>query len=201
MNDDNMNSQRSEDKYFLYVGNAYPHKNLSRLIRAVVLLNKNSDEKVVLKMSSARNVFIERLRDLITKLGATDYVELLGFIQDKDLPELYKKSVAYVFPSLSEGFGLPGLEAMEAGALVLASNIPVFREIYQNHVAYFDPEDVEAIEKTMEKALELTPESREKIIKEGQVFAKRYSWAKMAEETLRIYEEIGQSSDSLRSGK
>jgi glycosyltransferase involved in cell wall biosynthesis len=141
-------------------------------------------------MSSARNVFVDRLRASIEKLGAQDYVELLGFVPDKDLPNLYKQSIAFVFPSLSEGFGLPGLEAMEAGALVLASDIPVFREVYQNHVAYFDPLSVESIAKTMKKALELSSDEKEKIIRESQLFAKRYSWAKMAKETLKIYTEV-----------
>jgi glycosyltransferase involved in cell wall biosynthesis len=183
-------SQSPGDKYFLYVGNAYPHKNLNRLIEAIVLLNRKTDEKVLLKMSSARNVFVDRLRASIENLGARDYVELLGFVPDKDLPTLYKQSIAFIFPSLSEGFGLPGLEAMEAGALVLASDIPVFSEVYQNHVAYFDPLSVESIAKTMKKALELSSDEKEKIIRESQLFAKRYSWAKMAKETLKIYTEV-----------
>jgi glycosyltransferase involved in cell wall biosynthesis len=187
------------DRYFLYVGNAYPHKNLNRLIEAVVLLNKKVNEKVILKMSSARNVFIERLKESINKSGAEEFIQLLGFVPDEKLPDLYKNSVAFVFPSLSEGFGLPGLEAIEAGALVLASNIPVFREVYQNHTAYFDPNSVDSIEKTMEKALRLGADEREKIIREAQEFAKRYSWAKMAKETLTIYEEAG--GNSLRSGQ
>lgn len=191
------------NNYFLYVGNAYPHKNLNRLIEAVVLLNKDLEEAVVLKIASSRNVFIERLEKTVEKHNAKKYVNLLGFVPDSQLTALYKDSVAFVFPSLSEGFGLPGLEAMEAGALVLASNIPVFREVYQDHVAYFDPLSIESIKKTMEKAIELGKDERDRIIRESREFAKRYSWAKMARETLQIYEDTfkKEGSDSLRSGK
>lgn len=185
--------------YFLYIGNAYPHKNLARLIKAVVILNMGLKDKVILKMTNARSVFVERLKRLITELKAEEYVELLGYVADKDLPNLYKNSIAFVFPSLSEGFGLPGLEAMQAGALVLASDIPVFREVYKNNVAYFDPLSVESIAETMKKALDLAPDRKAEIIKNAKDFAKRYSWAKMAKETLKIYEEAGRNS--LRQGK
>lgn len=194
---------QSPGKYFLYVGNAYPHKNLNRLIEAVVLLNKKQKKSVVLKIASARNVFTERLKEVIKSHNAENHVELLGFVPDKELSSLYKNSVAFVFPSLSEGFGLPGLEAIESGALVLASSIPIFREIYQNNIAYFDPLSVESIEKTLEKALQLEANERENIILKAQEFAKRYSWATMAKETLEIYEEAfkKESGHSLRSGK
>lgn len=187
--------------YFLYVGNAYPHKNLDRLIEAVVALNGGSEQLVVLKIASSRNVFTERLEKVVKKYNAQRYVELLGFVPDKELPLLYKNSIAFVFPTLAEGFGIPGLEAIEAGTLVLASNIPVLKEVYQNYVAYFNPLSVESIKETMKKALDLPEDRRKKIIEKAKEFAKRYSWAKMAKETLKVYEEVGKSRNSLRPGK
>jgi glycosyltransferase involved in cell wall biosynthesis len=187
-----------KDPYYIYAGNAYPHKNLKRLIEATVLMNTNSEQKVVLAIASARNIFTQRLQKVVDKLNAKDVVRLLGFVPDEDLGGLFEKSVGFVFPSLSEGFGLPGLEAMSAGTLVLASDIPVFREVYKDNAIYFNPQDFSSIEKSMRNVFKLEADERTELVEKGKDFAKRYSWAKMAEETLKIYEE---SSDSLRQSK
>jgi glycosyltransferase involved in cell wall biosynthesis len=189
--------------YFIYAGNAYPHKNLIRLIQAMVLLNANRDKKIYLAIASARNVFVRRVERIIKESDAQGFVKILGFVADKDLGSLYKYSLGFVFPSLSEGFGLPGLEAMNAGTLLLASEVPVFKEIYGTHAVYFNPLDFTSIEKVMINVLEMKSEDRKKLIEEGQKFAKRYSWAKMAEETLEVYEKAikKESSDNIRPGK
>ena len=183
--------------YFIYVGNAYPHKNLSRLIQAIILLNKNRKVIIELKIVSSRNVFTQKLQSEIDGLNAGNFVTLLNEVADKELTDLYKNSLGFIFPSLSEGFGLPGIEAMRTGTLVLASDIPVFREIYQDSAIYFDPLDVNSIEKVMEKTLKMDGESREQKIIKARDFVKRYSWVKMAKETLVLYE----SCNSIRSGK
>jgi glycosyltransferase involved in cell wall biosynthesis len=175
------------NKYFLYVGNAYPHKNLKRLFEAMVALNENSNEKIVLKISSGKSAFTKRLEDLIKTLNAGEYIELLGFVPDEKLTEVYRNSVAFVFPSLSEGFGLPGIEAMEAGTLVLASDIPVFREIYKDAAIYFNSLDFTSIQKSMEMVLDMSDLDRKEKIAYSQKFVKRYSWEKMAKDTLRVY--------------
>lgn len=189
--------------YFIYTGNAYPHKNLKRLIQSVILLNLNREKKVKLLIASARNIFTSRLEKMIAETKAESLVKLLGFVPDSELGKLYRNSVGFVFPSLSEGFGLPGLEAMNSGTILLASEIPVFKEIYQEHAVYFNPLDFSSIEKVMKNVLEMDSSTRNKRIEEGQEFAKQYSWAKMAKETLKIYAETlkTKNSNSLRSGK
>jgi len=182
--------------YFIYTGNAYPHKNLERAIAAIVILNKENfiksktKEKVKLLIVTSRNVFAERLERTIKKLGATEYVELLGFVQDEKLRTLYENSVGFIYPSLVEGFGLPGLEAMNARTILVASDIPVFREIYGKHAIYFDPKDVISIKAALEKTLLLTKVEAAAMIKGNKEFIKRYSWEKMARETLSVYESI-----------
>src|SRR5260221_1844917 len=138
--------------YFLYVGSAYPHKNLERAIKAAV--NLKTDFYIV----SSRNVFTNRLEKLVKKLKAEKYVKLLGFVPDDELQKLYKNSVGFIYPSLSEGFGLPGLEAMKAGTVVLCSYTKVFLEIYLNNAIYFDPYDVKSIMAAMERVLTLEKE-------------------------------------------
>jgi len=182
--------------FFIYAGNAYPHKNLERLVEAILQLNQKRDEKVLLAIASARSVFTERLEKMIKKLGAGSYVRLLGFIPDADLGILYQYSLGFTFPSLSEGFGLPGLEAVSCGTLLLASDIPVFEEVYKTNAVYFNPYDFTSIEKTMQEVLEMDVVARREKIEKAKEFAKRYSWDKMARETLKVYE----GSTNLRQG-
>lgn len=183
--------------YFVYVGNAYPHKNLGKLIEAIKILNTKSNQKVFLAISSARNIFTQRIERTVRSAGAEDFVKLLGFIPDEKLGALYKNSVGFVFPSLSEGFGLPGLEAMASGTLLLASDIKVFKEIYGSNALYFDPKNPSSIAAAMKTAMSMKAPDRAVRISNSIRFVNKYSWVKMANETLEAYEE---SSHSLRSG-
>jgi len=178
---------KESNLYFLYVGNAYPHKNLKRLIEAMVSLNKKVKENIQLYIISSRSVFTVRLEKLVKKLKAEEYIKLLGFVPDEKLKILYKKSLAFVSPSISEGFGLPGLEAMNAQTIVACSDIPVFKEIYKDVPIYFNPFDVNSISDSMKLILDIDPEAREKRIEKGLELAKTYSWSKMARETLEVY--------------
>lgn len=170
--------------YFIYTGNAYPHKNLSRLIDAILQL------KVNLKIVCGRNVFTQRLEKEIKQKRATDLVQILGFISDKKLASLYKNSIAFVFPTLDEGFGLPPMEAINAGTMAVVSEIPVLKEVYEDSVFYFDPLDVDSIANKLLEVAKISKEDRRKVIKKSQEYLKKYSWSKMAKETLKIYEEI-----------
>lgn len=170
--------------YFIYTGNAYPHKNLEKLIDAVVL------GKFKLKIISARNVFTQRLEKLIIAKKAKKFVEILGFIHDKKLNNLYKNSIAFVFPTLEEGFGLPPMEAINSGTVAIVSDIPVLKEVYGNSVFYFDPNNLESIINTMNRVLNISKTERKKIIKNSQKFLSKYSWSQMAKETLKVYNSI-----------
>lgn len=176
-----------DSPYFIYVGNAYPHKNLERTIKAIVYLNEVQKETVYFTIASSRNVFTERLEAIISKLKAGKYIKLLGFVPDSDLGGLLKKSAGFIFPSLSEGFGLPGLEAMLAETVCLASNIPVFKEIYKDAAIYFDPFNVNSMARAIAHVLAMNDEQRSEIIRYAQNFVKRYSWSKMAKQTLDVY--------------
>lgn len=173
--------------YFLYIGNAYPHKNLETAIRAIKLLNEKRKSNINLVIGGKRDIFWERIKEKVREFNASKFVFLVGEIGEKDLYLFYKNSVAFLYPSFSEGFGLPGLEAMAAGTLVLASDIPVFREVYEKSAFYFDPRDVESILESMRFVLILEAEKRRKIIKKAQRFVKKYSWRKTAEETFKVY--------------
>ena len=190
MNKQSLASQGPGKKYFIYTGNAYPHKNLGRLIEALVLLNNSGDEKVRLKIISARKTFLDRLEKLISSAKAKDYIEILEYIEDDKLAILYRNSIAFVFPTLVEGFGLPPMEAINAGTLALVSDISVLKEVYADSVFYFDPMDINSIKQSLDEVLNLNDKERKLKIEKSQEFLKRYSWSKMAKETLKIYESV-----------
>lgn len=174
--------------YFVYAGNTYPHKNIKRAIKAIVHLNATSKQKILFAIASPRVVFIKRLKKTIKNLEAEEYVRLLGLISDEELGALYKNALAFVYPSLLEGFGLQGLESISVGTLVLVSDIPVFKEIYKDSVLYFNPLASSSIAGLMKKVVEMGPRERKERIKRSQEFIKRYSWAKMAKQTLQVYD-------------
>ena len=174
--------------YFFYVGNAYPHKNLERVVKATSDLNKNKGLSVKFVVAGSRDVFMDRLQKVIEANSAQDLVKLVGFVNDDELRVLYKYSLGFVYPSLSEGFGLQGLEAIASGTILLAANTPVFQEIYSSHAFYFNPLDVSSISSTMYSVFGIKKSDKYRYIKTAQDYIKRYSWRKMAEETLKLYQ-------------
>jgi glycosyltransferase involved in cell wall biosynthesis len=175
------------EKYFLYVGNAYPHKNLERLVDSFAILHeKYSDVKLILV--GQKNYFYNQIAESVRKKGLEESIILTGKVDDRELASLYKNAQALIFPSLMEGFGLPGLESMQAGCLVLASKTPALKEIYEDAAVYFDPLNPQNMSDTMQKVLE-NPAVFKENIKKGQAQTKIFSWAKMAKETLAVYED------------
>ena len=188
-------SHKRLDNYFLYVGNAYPHKNLERLIDTFALLRTEyPDMKLV--MVGKKNYFYDRLVEKVEDMQLQETVIFTGGIDDAELFSLYRHAEAFIFPSLMEGFGLPGLEAMKSGCLVLASDIPVFKEMYADAAVYFNPLAVDSMHATIRKVLE-NKKAFEKQTQQGLQLVKTFSWEKMANETISIYE----SSAGIRSSQ
>lgn len=174
--------------YFLYVGNAYPHKNLDRLLSAFnILISQYPNISLVLV--GREDYFYKRLKERAKKLGVLGSVIFIGGADDQKLANLYKNALAFVTPSLMEGFGLPGLEAMSNGCLVLASDIPVHKEIYKDSAIYFDPLNAESIKNIMRDVYSNTLMYRSGKKDFGFKRAKEFSWKNTAEETLRVYND------------
>jgi len=124
------NKLKLPSNYLLFVGNVYPHKNLAVLLEAMKSV-KTHELVIVAKPSP----FLSRV------LAPYDQtrIHLLGNLSDEELVEVYRRASLLVTPSLMEGYGLVGLESLMVGTPVVASNIPVYREVYGNKVTYFDP--------------------------------------------------------------
>lgn len=117
-------------KFILFVGNAYPHKNLSVLLEAMKSIPEY--ELVIVVKTTP---FLSRA---LAPYDQT-HIHLLQNLSDQDLVSVYKHASLLVTPSFMEGYGLVGLEALMVGTPVVASNIPVYREVYGDKVTYFDP--------------------------------------------------------------
>lgn len=182
-------SLKSEDQYFLYVGSTYPHKNVQIVVDAIVKLNQLTTKKYKLKIVSSRSIFKNSLLKYLRKVKAEKYVEFLGFVPDSRLAGLYQGSQAFVFPSLSEGFGLPGLEAMANYAIVIASDLPVFREIYGKHAFYFDPRSSSDLVEKMKKVVEMDNKKKIVLKRQASRYTHSYSWQETARRTLEVYED------------
>lgn len=173
--------------YFLYVGNAYPHKNLERLLSVFVRLRKEG-LPCQLVLVGKLDYFYARLKEEAGRLGllADGAAVFYGFAEESELAELYRQARVYVFPSLLEGFGLPPLEAMRYGTPVAAAGSSCLPEILDDAAVYFDPED----EDDMAKALRAIFEDealRATLAERGRRRVERFSWRECAERTYGIY--------------
>lgn len=165
--------------FLIYTGNLYPHKNVPFLINAVNAFNKSHTTKLTLAIIAGRNVFQG-------KITPTDHIKPLGFVPDTDLPHLYGQALGLVQPSLIEGFGLTGLEAMKLGLPVLSSNATCLPEIYSQAALYFDPYDATDLEEKLEWIVKESS-LRERLIKRGYEREQEFSWHKTALLTLKAY--------------
>lgn len=192
-NQETLKQYHITNNFLLYVGNAYPHKNLEILLRAFShLIIKKPDLRLVLVgkedyfYDQVRN--IARTLNLWQKENVNSPVIFPGYVSDAQLEILYSEAGAYIFPSLYEGFGLPPLEAMAKACPVLSSNRTSLPEILGEAALYFDPEnETEMIEKIWRILNE--QDLRQALISKGLEQVKKYSWWQCAAETLQVYRQ------------
>lgn len=173
-------------RFIMYVGRPTPHKNLTRLINAFVLLKQESPA-LKLVLAGKKDVLYERHAAQVPAEVSDDII-FTGFVSDGQLRWLYENCAAYVFPSLSEGFGLPALEAMAHGAPVASSNATCLPEVYGDAAHYFDPLSEQDMAAKIGEILK-DGALQQRLIQAGQVQAAKYSWRRMAEQTLAVYDK------------
>ena len=165
--------------FFLYVGAAYPYKNLARLIEAFALVE--GDYRLVL--AGDQEDFGPALKE-----QASERVIFTGPVSEPELAALYAGALAYAFVSLSEGFGLPGLEAMAAGVPVVAARAGSLPEVYGGAARWCAPSHAGAIAAAL-TSVAADEELRRQLIEDGRRRATEFSWARTAEQTLAVYHE------------
>lgn len=174
-------------KFIMYIGRPTPHKNLECLIEAFGLLRTEHPD-LLLVLAGKKDANYARIEaNLPNKLRP--YVYFTDFVSEGQLRWLYEQCAAYVFPSLSEGFGLPGLEAMAHGAPVVSSNATCLPEVYGEAAHYFNPFDIQAMADAINEVL-TDNVLRQKLIAAGTDQVTNYSWQRMAKQTLAVYETV-----------
>jgi glycosyltransferase involved in cell wall biosynthesis len=175
-------------RYLLYVGNYYPYKNVGRLVEAFARTAAYRNG-VKLVLNGKPDYFQEQVRAVVRRLDVGQGVVFPGRTSDGELVSLYRGAEAFIIPSLSEGFGLPALEAMAYGTPVLSSNASCLPEIYGEAAEYFDPLDVGDMAAKIDGLLE-APQRLQELRAAGPQQVARYSWRRMAEQTLEMYARI-----------
>jgi glycosyltransferase involved in cell wall biosynthesis len=173
-------------QFIMYVGRPTPHKNLGRLIDAFAILQEKNPA-LHLALVGKKDANHKRHEARIHELGIKNVI-FTDFISDAQLRWMFENCQAYVFPSLSEGFGLPALEAMMHGAPVVSSNASCLPEVYGDGAHYFDPLSPKDMATKISEVL-ISPDLRTTLIAKGKARANTYSWTRMAEQTLHIYED------------
>lgn len=139
-------SQQFTGPFFIYVGNFYPHKNVEKLVEAFA--KTITDAKLVLL--GPDDYFSKRIADLVTELKQTDRITIFNNVTLENLVFFYKHAQALIHPSLSEGFGLPLIEAAYFNLPIIASDIEVFKELLGDQFVAFNPQDSDDIKAKIE---------------------------------------------------
>lgn len=175
-------------EYVLYVGAAYPHKNLNNLIQAWKIFEEQYPDDYQLVLVGQENFFYRQLSHYIRELSGHNIV-FTGFMPDEELGILYAGATLFVFPSLYEGFGLPPLEAMARQVPVAASDRTCLPEILDDAAYYFNPEKPREIAEAMQHLL-IDKNLRQRLIEKGKNISAQYSWRELALATLQIYQSV-----------
>jgi glycosyltransferase involved in cell wall biosynthesis len=178
--------------YVLSVGTLQPRKNFVRLIRAFARLR---DERLVQSVRLNQSVFDLQLviaggkgwlyEEIFAEAERHESVRLIGFVDDADLPALYRNAALFAFPSLYEGFGLPVLEAMACGTPVVCSSKSSLPEVAGEAGLLVDPLDVDALSEAMARVLE-DKTLREEMVARGYAQAAQFTWERAATQLLRM---------------
>lgn len=177
-----------QDNYILFVGTLEPRKNLIRLIDAYSKLSEALRSRHTLVLVGQRGWGNLELTKLLKERGLTGNIRLLGYVPDEVLASLYRHAIFLAMPSLSEGFGLPIIEAMSAGIPVLTSNCSAMPEIAGDAGLLVDPLSVDSIRSGLERLL-VDSNLRIFLSSNAKKNAFKYSWDNCADGLLNLFED------------
>jgi glycosyltransferase involved in cell wall biosynthesis len=180
-----------ERPYLLAVATEEPRKNLPRLLEAVALLGARGwDGRLVL--AGGPGLDTPNLHEAIGRLGLGTRVTRLGYVGPEALPSLYRRARALVLPSLWEGFGLPLLEAMASGIPIVASDIPVHREVAAEAAVFAPAEDAGGLAEAIEDVW-FDDSLRSRLVGCGRERVAAFSWEASAKKALALYQRVGRA--------
>jgi glycosyltransferase involved in cell wall biosynthesis len=177
----------SDRPYFLYVGSrAKEYKNFDTLLRAFAKAASINLEMILCIVGAPFN---DEEQQYIAELQLTDRIQHYGYTSDTHLAKLYRCSVAFVYPSLYEGFGIPPLEAMACGTVVVAANSSSIPEVVGDAGILFDPKAADDLADILLNLLD-APSERDRLIAKGFDRNKQFSWDKTAAQTIAAYRSL-----------
>ncbi len=174
--------------YIFSVGTVQPRKNYTRLIQSLAQLRSHGID-IHLVIAGGKGWLEHPIYKTITDTHMEDFIHFIGFVDDVDLPALYRNAVCVAFPSLYEGFGLPILEAMACGVPVLTSNVSSLPEVAGDAAILVDPYDLDAITDGLQRLI-LDTELRNSLIQKGFARARQFTWEKSARHLLSVYQTL-----------
>lgn len=178
-----------KDNYLFYLGTSRKHKNLSNLLAAFKLALNHIPANKKLAISGSDKYINNMDLSIISEINKTGKrIFFTGYLSNARVETYFKNADAYVFPSLSEGFGIPVLEAFYYEKPVLCSNTTSLPEVAGDAALYFDPHDPQSIADTIIRFYNSTPD-KQLLVDKGKEQLAKFSWAKAASETVDVYKK------------
>ncbi len=177
------------EEYFLYLGTLEPRKNLERLIDAYAQFAKKVENPAKLVLAGGKGWLYDGIFQKVQELGLSEQVLFTQYIADEDLCALMSGALAFVFPSIYEGFGMPPLEAMACGTPVLVSDAASLPEVTGDSAVIVKADSTDSIAEGLYKLY--TDEAlRRRLSAEGLARAKEFSWERSAQLLYEVYSEL-----------
>lgn len=172
-------------RFVFFVGNPFPYKNVRTIVDSFAdLYEKRPD--LHLGLAGKKDIFYEQIQQYAIDKGVADRVHILGFISEGEKRWMFRNGTAYIIASFSEGFHIPGLEAMSEDCPVISSNATCLPEVYENAALYFNPEKPAELTAAIEKIMD-EKTTRRRLALAGKERLKAFSWKRMAKQTHKAY--------------
>jgi len=182
----NLNTSRIiPEPYILYVGERFGFKNFARFVQAFALINEKFRD---IKLICTGRGFSDLEKNQIESLHIRDKIVQIS-ANEQTMAQLYRDAQMFVYPTYSEGFGMPILEAMVYNCPVVVSNVSCLPEVAGDACLYFDPFQVEDMAGKMEQLLN-SPTLRQEIVAKGAAQLEKFSWDKSAKEHIAVYQSL-----------
>jgi glycosyltransferase involved in cell wall biosynthesis len=179
---------RLPERYILFVGATSTNKNLQRAVDAITVVCKSHKTDHCFVIAGMPGEADASLKAYVRNNHLENTVRFLGYVDDNDLPQLYSNAALFLFPSITEGFGIPPLEAMRCAIPVVAAHASCLPEVLGDAAIWVDPLSVDSIAEGISTGL-FDQNVRNRAIEKGLSRAEQFSWEKMALETMKVYRE------------
>ncbi|MDA3943874.1 MAG: glycosyltransferase family 1 protein [Bacteroidetes bacterium] len=182
-------------RFVFFLGNTDPKKNTKGVLKAFSDYLKAGHKALKLVMLDYDREALEKLLIEIGDRDLINHIHLTGYVVNSDLPAIYSMSELFLYPSLRESFGIPMLEAMRCGVPVITSNTSSMPEVADDAALFVDPYKPEQITAAMTKMLH-DQTIRKEYIEKGLKRAADFTWKSMAEDVLKLYQEVADNHHS-----